>query len=79
MHLLQKRRQRRPTKIGTRLLGSKMPVPISRGRTVFGMIVTAHWQNYDKRFTTQANRPEGRGSQPGMRMEIGSSRLHILL
>ena len=34
MHLLQKRRQKRPTKIGTRLLGSKMPVPISRSRTV---------------------------------------------
>ena len=34
MHLIQKRRQRRPTKIGTRLLGSKMPVPISRSRTV---------------------------------------------
>ena len=32
MHLLQKR----PTKIGTRLLGSKMPVPIPRSRTVMG-------------------------------------------
>ena len=35
MHLLQKRRQKRPTKIGTRLLGSEMPVPISRSRTVY--------------------------------------------
>ena len=34
MNLLQKRRQKRPTKIGTRLLGSEMQVPISRSRTV---------------------------------------------
>ena len=32
MNLLQKRRQKRPTKIGTRLLGSEMLVPISRSR-----------------------------------------------
>jgi hypothetical protein len=34
VNLLQKRSQKRPTKIGTRLLGSEMPVPISRSPTV---------------------------------------------
>ena len=34
MSCLPKRRQKRPTKIGTRLLGSEMLVPILRSRTV---------------------------------------------
>ena len=37
MHLLQKRRQKRPTKIVTRLFGSKIMIPFSCSRTVLGL------------------------------------------
>ena len=47
MNLLQKRRQKRPTKIGTRLLGSEMPVPISRSHTVIMPMYVMLMGEYD--------------------------------